>query len=415
MTGQAARPPVTVAAHGIRRVLPLSAGMFVLGLDTYVLSGVLGNISGDLHVTVAAAGQMVTAFTLSYALLSPVLATVSGSWPRRRVLLGAMALFTTANVVSALAPTLAVLIVARVVAGAAAGLFAPTAGAMAGALVVPELRARALALSLGGLISATVIGVPVGTALGTHLGWRVTMFLVVALGAAAAALPDVPATAPPSLKARAATIAHRRVWPVLVLMLFLGIAALGLYTYLGTILTASTGVSPDTLPLYLMGWGLAGVAGNFGFARLIDSGRGPLPVLVFILVLLTAGLATLPLAGPAAVIGSLIGYGIGGGSAQVPLQHYLLGQAGDRAPIAISLLSGSLYLGSAIGTTLGAATLPAAGYRDLAYLAAIPAFLALAIAAVLASGAIRDGRSAAIPDGTAGALGTAPVTSAADP
>jgi predicted MFS family arabinose efflux permease len=68
------------------------------------------------------------------------------------------------------------------------------------------------------------------------------LFLVVALGAAAAALiaatlPDVPATAPPSLKARAATIAHRRVWPVLVLVLFLGVAALGLYTYLGTLLT----------------------------------------------------------------------------------------------------------------------------------------------------------------------------------
>jgi predicted MFS family arabinose efflux permease len=72
---------------GLRRVLPLSAGMFVLGLDAYVLSGVLGNISGDLHVTVGAAGQMVTAFTLSYALLSPVLATVSGTWPPRLVLL----------------------------------------------------------------------------------------------------------------------------------------------------------------------------------------------------------------------------------------------------------------------------------------------------------------------------------------
>jgi predicted MFS family arabinose efflux permease len=95
------------------------------------------------------------------------------------------------------------------------------------------------------------------------------MFLVVALGAAAAALiavtlPDVPATAPPSLKARAATITHRRVWPVLVLMLFLGIAALGLCTYLGTILTTSTGVSPDTLPLYLMGWGWPGSRATSG-------------------------------------------------------------------------------------------------------------------------------------------------------
>ena len=176
---------------------------------------------------------------------------------------------------------------------------------------------------------------------------------------------------------------------------FLGIAALGLYTYLGTILTVSTGVAQDTLPLYLMGWGLAGVAGNFGFARLIDSGRKPLPLLVLILAVLTAGVATLPLAGPTAVIGALIGYGIGGGSAQVPLQHYLLRHLSDRAPVAISLLSGSLYLGSAVGTGVGAIALRSVGYHGLAYLGAIPAFLALAIAATLAAGSISGSRRAA--------------------
>jgi predicted MFS family arabinose efflux permease len=163
-----------------------------------------------------------------------------------------------------------------------------------------------------------------------------------------------------------------------------------------------------------MGWGLAGVAGNFGFARLIDSGRRPLPVLVLILLLLTAGMATLPLAGPVAVIGALTGYGLGGGSAQVPLQHHLLGHVGDRAPVAISLLAGSLYLGSAVGTALGAVTLPAVGYHGLAYLAAVPALFALAIAAVLAAGDIRDGRHAAGAGGAAAVQGTAPVPGVAD-
>jgi len=225
------------------------------------------------------------------------------------------------------------------------------------------------------------------------------MFIVVALGATATALiavtlPDVHSTAPPSLKARAATIVHPRVWPVLLLMLFLGIAALGLFTYLGTILTVSTGVTQDALPLYLMAWGLAGVAGNFGFARLIDSGRSPLPLLVVILALLTAGVATLPLAGPTTVIGALIGYGIGGGSAQVPLQHHLLDHLSDQAPVAISLLSGSLYLGSAVGTGIGAVVLHSVGYHRLAYLAVIPAFLSLAIAATIAAGSISDSRYA---------------------
>jgi hypothetical protein len=65
---------------------------------------------------------------------------------------------------------------------------------------------------------------------------------------------------------------------------------------------------------------------------------------------------------------------MGGGSAQVPLQHYLLENAGDRVPIAISLLSGLLCLG---------------------YLAAVSAFLVMAIAPVLAARDIREGRSTA--------------------
>jgi predicted MFS family arabinose efflux permease len=380
---------LTMYAVLVRRVLPLSAGMFVLGLDAYVLSGVLRNLSGSLHVTVGAAGQIVTAFTLSYALLSPLLATVSAGWRRRRVLLGALALFTAANIVSALAPSLVVLLIARTIAGAGAGLFAPTAAATAAALVAPELRARALALSLGGLITATVLGVPIGTVIGNHIGWRATMTLVVVLGALAAlliavTLPDVTTAAPPSLRARLATLIDKRVAPVICLMLLVGISALGFYTYLGTILVTQIGVSKDLLPLYLMCWGAAGVAGNALVAFLIDRGHRPLLLLCVMLAVLALAFAALPLAGPVSVLAVLIGYGVGGGSAQVPLQHRLLGVVGDRAPVAISLLSGALYLGAAIGTAIGAFALRVVSGSTLGLLATTPVLLALSIAIALA-------------------------------
>ncbi len=372
----------------MRRVLLLSVGMFVLGLDAYVLSGVLPNLSGSLHVSIGAAGQIVTAFTLSYALLSPLLAIVSATWPRRRLLIGALALFTVANIASATAPSLGVLLVARVVAGAGAGLYAPTAAATAAALVPPEQRARALALSLGGLITATVLGVPIGTALGTHLGWRATMTLVVCLGALAAMLlaiflPDVATPAPPSLRARFATLADGKIAPIIALMFLVGVAALGLYTYLGTMLVAGIGVSRDLLPFYLMLWGAAGVAGNLTVAQLIDRGRRPLIMLSTVLVLLTAGMLGLHFAGPVTVLFVLVGYGIGGGSAQVPLQHRLFELAGDHGPVAVSLLSGGLYLGSAVGSALGAVAYRSLGLSWLGALAAAPAFAALLIALTL--------------------------------
>ena len=372
----------------MRRVLLLSLGMFVLGLDAYVLSGVLPDISGSLRVSVGAAGQIVTAFTLSYALLSPLLAMVSASWPRRRLLLGALALFTAANMVSAVASSLGVLLVARIVAGAGAGLYAPTAAGTAAALVPAELRARALALSLGGLITATVLGVPIGTALGTYLGWRATMTLVVLLGVLAALLigvflPDVPAPAPPGLRARFATLADRRISPIIALIFLMGIAALGLYTYLGTMLVTYIGVDQGLRPFYLMLWGAAGVAGNVAVAQLIDRGRRPLAVLTVVLILPGLSMLGLHYAGPVSVLFALVGYGIGGGSVQVPLQHRLFQVAGDRAPVAVSLLSGGLYLGAAVGTGLGAVAFRDFGAAWLGPLAAIPAGGAMLIAVAL--------------------------------
>jgi predicted MFS family arabinose efflux permease len=89
-------------------------------------------------------------------------------------------------------------------------------------------------------------------------------------------------------------------------------------------------------------------------------------------------------AGPVTVLFALIGYGIGGGSAQVPLQHRLFQVAGDRGPVAVSLLSGGLYLGLAVGTALGAVAFRDFGATWLGPLAAVPAAGALLTAVTLA-------------------------------
>src|SRR5436309_9024094 len=151
----------------LSRVILLAAGMFALGLDAYVLAGVLPGIAGDLHAPVGDTGLIVTAFTLAYAFLSPVLATLTASWNRRWVLLSSLTLFTLANIGSAAARTLAVLMVTRVLAGIGAGLYVPTAAATAASLAGPDRRGRALALVAGGLQTATVVGVPVGALIGT--------------------------------------------------------------------------------------------------------------------------------------------------------------------------------------------------------------------------------------------------------
>lgn len=168
------------------RLLLLALGTFAVGTDTMVMAGILGLISRDLDVSVPAAGQLVTVFALAYALLAPVLAALTARWPRRRLLLTALTVFTSANALSALAPTYPLLLATRVLAAAGAALYTPTANAVATSLVPPERRGRALATVLGGMTVATALGVPLGTWIG-RTDWRLTMWLVVALGAAALA------------------------------------------------------------------------------------------------------------------------------------------------------------------------------------------------------------------------------------
>ena len=49
------------------RLLPLVLGAFAIGTETFMITGVLPNIAGDLQVSPAAAGGLVTIFALTYA------------------------------------------------------------------------------------------------------------------------------------------------------------------------------------------------------------------------------------------------------------------------------------------------------------------------------------------------------------
>ena len=61
-----------------RRLLVLALGMFALGTDSFVIAGVLPEISRTFHVSIGAAGQLTTAYAITYAIMAPR----SPPWPR---------------------------------------------------------------------------------------------------------------------------------------------------------------------------------------------------------------------------------------------------------------------------------------------------------------------------------------------
>lgn len=366
------------------RLLVLAVGTFVINTGSYLVAGVLPAIAEHVGVPVTTAGQLVTVHALTYAISAPVLSTVVGQWERRRLLWLSLALFVVGNIATALAPDFGTLTAARVLGALGASLFTPTAVVIAADLVPLDRRGRAVSMVLGGLTLATVIGVPLGVLLEESVGYQGLFWMIAGLGVLAStallALPPVPAPPAMRLGERVSVLRNRAVVWVLVVSMLASLADFAAYTYASPMLSALTGAGAGTLGVLLFVYGVAGAMGNAVVGRITDrfgSGVG----IVGSLLLLTAGLAFLPLAGGSLVATGalLVLWGLGGWGIMPAVQHRLISATQSGAAVVIAFNSSALYLGMGFGGITGGAVAAQWGWWALGPASAVVAVLALAL------------------------------------
>jgi hypothetical protein len=215
------RPVVARSASrplGTVGLLALSVGTFTLGVDGFVLAGLLPQVSSSLHVSAGTAGQLTTIFALVYALGSPLIAATAGTWDRRLLLAVGMGVFAADIVLQATGPSFGLVAAGRVVAALGAAAYQATAYSTAGILSDDVHRARSLAVVAGGSSVAIVAGLPFGLLIGQAWGWRAALWVLLAL--AVLSLLAIrflePAYAPRlTLRQRGAVLADRRVLGIL--------------------------------------------------------------------------------------------------------------------------------------------------------------------------------------------------------
>ena len=69
------------------RIWLLALGAFAVGVDAFVVAGLLPQIAADLSVSIEASGQVVTAYSLAYGLGAPVMAALTARLPRERLVI----------------------------------------------------------------------------------------------------------------------------------------------------------------------------------------------------------------------------------------------------------------------------------------------------------------------------------------
>ncbi|MFE5139128.1 MFS transporter [Streptomyces fagopyri] len=368
-------------------LLALAVGAFGIGTTEFVMMGLLPDVADDLHISIPAAGHLVSAYALGVVIGAPLLAAATARMPRRKVLIGLMVLFVAGNVLSALAPDQHWLLAARFLSGLPHGAFFGVGAVVATGLVAPERKARSVSLMFLGLTVANIAGVPVATLIGQHFGWRATFLGVGVIGLAAIAslallIPhDHTHAATAGLRGELAALRSLPVWLALGTTVAGFGALFSAYSYVTPMLTESAGYTESSVTLLLALFGVGATVGNLVGGRLADQSLrgtlfGGLTSLVAVLALFplmmaaqwSAALAVTLLGTAAFVTGS-------------PLQLMVMEKASAAPSLASSANQAAFNLANAGGAWIGGLALAAGfGATSPALAGAALAVLGLAVA-----------------------------------
>lgn len=169
----------TPAAERTRwgRVLALGLAMLVVTSDMTIAAVALPGIGADLDVGPGATAWVLLAYTLPMAGLGIPAGRWGDTADPRPVFLAALGAIAVSTVLTALAPTMAVLIAARLLQGAAGALVIAVYMPIVTASVPPSRRGRAISLVIMVMTVGVMAGAPAGGLVADLAGWR-AVFLV---------------------------------------------------------------------------------------------------------------------------------------------------------------------------------------------------------------------------------------------
>jgi predicted MFS family arabinose efflux permease len=157
-------------------------------LDRFVAAATLPLILADLRISDAAGGLLQSAFILTYSLACPLAGWLGDRQPRMRLAALGVFVWSAATIASGLAPTYALLLLARAVIGVGEASYAIVTPSLLSDCYPPERRSRVLGIFYAAIPVGTALGYAIGGLVGATFGWRAAFFAAGAPGALLALL-----------------------------------------------------------------------------------------------------------------------------------------------------------------------------------------------------------------------------------
>lgn len=291
-------------------LLALAISAFAIGSTEFISVGLLPLIKEHFNTTLPLAGLTVSLYAFGVTVGAPILTAFTSRLGRKNILLLVMLIFIVGNLLAALSPTFALLLIGRIVSALAHGVFMSVASIIAAEVVAPNKRASAIAIMFSGLTIATVTGVPLGTFIGQVTSWRMSFIFIAFIGLIGLVCNRLLI---PKKLSKSAPVHLHDLFTVLKngrMVLILLITAIGyggtfvIYTFLSPILETKLGFQPGTIIFILVVYGLFVAIGNTIGGRL--SNAQPLRSLFFMFAALAIILFTIHFTMTMQVLGLIV-------------------------------------------------------------------------------------------------------------
>ncbi len=229
-------------------------------------------IAHDLGATEGTAGQAISISGLFAVITSLLITPLAGRLDRRRVLLALTGAMLASLVLIAMAPSFAVLMIARALLGLTIGGFWALSTATVMRLVPAASVPKALGVLYTGNALATTFAAPIGSYLGSVIGWRgvfwaLVPIVVVNLAWQWVSLPALPSQRATPLRQLLSLLKQRPVRLGLASVMLTFAGAFATFTYFRPFLERVTHVTVSQLSLLLLGLGCAGFLGTYGASQ----------------------------------------------------------------------------------------------------------------------------------------------------
>ena len=257
-----------------KSLVALAFGTLGLGIAEFVMMGILPDIAADMHISIATAGHLISAYALGVCVGAPVL-ILARKYPLKHILLGLVVMIMLGNTCAALAPNYWVMLFARFLSGLPHGTYFGVASIVAEKLADKGRGSEAVSIMIAGMTIANLFGVPLGTALSASISWRLTFGLVGFWGILILYfiwrwVPQVEGVPDTGLRGQFRFLKTTAPWLLLGATLLGNGGTFAWYSYVTPLLTHEAGFPAHTITFLMILAGFGMVVGNLTGGRLAD-------------------------------------------------------------------------------------------------------------------------------------------------